>query len=334
MENLNRLMSQLQDMTVERITCRGLDVVNAKKATKVNGLLNDLGDVVIRPLAPVLQKLKDGAVLGGKTDDVKNIFDVAQWCYVHHLYQQAVTYLEEGVISFYCHRHGIDLKDSAKRGLVISAFNIKGQGIPSTKLRVDAKNLPLLRLMLIDKSLNDNQLVNSVNHLVDFRNDNNHCGFRPNHLSANNIEKTSGDLLQTVIEGIANVKIQIPSVPPRSKFFFNLSNHPSCEWGAKQLAEAEKYGQIVDTPFPESKPNDGQNDIERQASGIVNNIIALANGDDFVVHVMGEMTLTFSVVSKLKAAGVTCLASTTARKASMEGNVKTSIFEFVKFREY
>ena len=32
--------------------------------------------------------------------------------------------------------------------------------------------------------------------------------------------------------------------------FINFSNHPSANWGTEQINEAEKYGRIVDLPFP------------------------------------------------------------------------------------
>lgn len=30
----------------------------------------------------------------------------------------------------------------------------------------------------------------------------------------------------------------------------SFTNHPSFQWGERQLREAEKYGDIVDIPFP------------------------------------------------------------------------------------
>ena len=56
---------------------------------------------------------------------------------------------------------------------------------------------------------------------------------------------------------------------------------------------------------------------------------------EVTVHVMGEMTLTYRIVNKLKARGIRCLASTSDRVANDIGNgEKTSQFHFVEFREY
>jgi hypothetical protein len=52
------------------------------------------------------------------------------------------------------------------------------------------------------------------------------------------------------------------------------------------------------------------------------------------VHIMGELTFTYRMVTKLKNAGITCIASTTKRNVIEKDGAKVSRFEFVKFREY
>ncbi len=38
----------------------------------------------------------------------------------------------------------------------------------------------------------------------------------------------------------------------------NFTNHPSSQWGERQLREAEKYGDIVDVPFPAVDPEEDE----------------------------------------------------------------------------
>jgi hypothetical protein len=49
---------------------------------------------------------------------------------------------------------------------------------------------------------------------------------------------------------------------------------------------------------------------------------------------MGEMTFTFTLVKKLKQAGIPCLASTMERLVKEEDGKKIVEFKFVQFREY
>ena len=112
--------------------------------------------------------------------------------------------------------------------------------------------------------------------------------------------------------------------------FLNLSNHPSANWSEKQLAAAG--GNVVDMPFPQVDPDGDEAYIENLANEYLDKILKIGNIE--AVHVMGEMNLTFSLVTKLKAKGIKCVASTTKRETVEENGVKVSKFKFVKFRNY
>lgn len=104
--------------------------------------------------------------------------------------------------------------------------------------------------------------------------------------------------------------------------FINLTNHPSSGWSEEQLKAAQRYGEVVDISFPNIEPFFTSEDINELADEMVESIKLLDSHP--MVHVMGEMTFTYAVVSRLKAIGITCVASTTERLE----------FKFVQFREY
>lgn len=115
--------------------------------------------------------------------------------------------------------------------------------------------------------------------------------------------------------------------------FINLSNHPSEGWSKEQLAAAQKYGEVVDIHFPNIEPTFSTSMVNSLAEITVDTITAL--GKDIVVHIMGEMTFTYAVISRLKSMGITCLASTTERNTIIAPDgKKISEFKFVQFREY
>ena len=115
--------------------------------------------------------------------------------------------------------------------------------------------------------------------------------------------------------------------------FINLSNHPSEGWSDEQLAAAQQYGEVVDIHFPNIEPTFTKSMVNSLADVTVDTIMAL--GKDITVHIMGEMTFTYAVVSRLKALGITCLASTTERNTIIAPDgKKISEFKFVQFREY
>lgn len=114
--------------------------------------------------------------------------------------------------------------------------------------------------------------------------------------------------------------------------FINLSNHPSSEWSEEQLKAAKEYGEVIDLSFPNIEPYFTSEDVNELADITAEGIVEI--DDHAVVHIMGEMTYTYAVVSRLKAKGITCLASTTERNTFMMGGKKISEFKFVQFREY
>lgn len=117
--------------------------------------------------------------------------------------------------------------------------------------------------------------------------------------------------------------------------FYNISNHPSKYWPQHQLSVAHQMaGEVVDIPFPEVSPYDNSSDIDLKAKQFAQTIIdGLTEGD--VVHIMGEHTFMFSLVSFLLKNGVRCVASTTSREvAYSENGDKISQFHFVAFRDY
>ncbi len=117
--------------------------------------------------------------------------------------------------------------------------------------------------------------------------------------------------------------------------FINLSNHPSRLWGEEQLRQASLFGEIIDMPFPHVAPDADEEEIQALADEYVMKIMEMRYEDEVVVHVMGEMALTYAIVDRLKKKDIKCVASTTMRKVSEDANgQKISLFSFVRFREY
>lgn len=99
------------------------------------------------------------------------------------------------------------------------------------------------------------------------------------------------------------------------------------------MKAAQQYGEIVDISFPSIGPYFTSKGINELAETAVEGIRALDSNP--VVHIMGEMTFTYAVVSRLKALGIACVASTTERLVKMmPDGKKISEFKFVQFREY
>lgn len=115
----------------------------------------------------------------------------------------------------------------------------------------------------------------------------------------------------------------------------NLSNHPSHNWPANQLKTAlQQYETIHDIPFPQIDPHSTTEQVHQLAQQYCRDIIS-QHPPPITVHLMGELTFTHVLVTKLTAAGIPCIASTTERIIKFEQDgTKHSTFRFVRFRAY
>lgn len=127
----------------------------------------------------------------------------------------------------------------------------------------------------------------------------------------------------------------------------NLSNHPTAMWLPEQTEAAHRaYGEVFDLPFPVVPADANETDIQTIAQEYLKKVQTIAQeylnkvqtfspSAEAVVHIMGEMTLTYALVCLLKQAGYTCVASTSVREVyEEEPGKKTAVFRFVRFRKY
>lgn len=100
------------------------------------------------------------------------------------------------------------------------------------------------------------------------------------------------------------------------------------------METALQYGEVTDFPFPVVSPEMNTDDVHQLADNYIEKL-QRKFGDELTVHIMGEMTFTFAVVTRLKELGIRCVASTTERKTTYnDDGTKLSEFSFVRFREY
>lgn len=118
----------------------------------------------------------------------------------------------------------------------------------------------------------------------------------------------------------------------------NLTNHPVQYWENKQLQEAEKlYGTVTDLPFPFINPAADESEIKalaREYADICSELLEAQADENNAVHIMGEFLFCFFTVNELLNKGIQCISSATDRNTRENNGVKTSVFNFVRFREY
>lgn len=118
--------------------------------------------------------------------------------------------------------------------------------------------------------------------------------------------------------------------------FINCSNHPWEKWNIKQIEAAQKWGEIVDYPFPQIPASADSLYVEGLADAVAKDIIAKKPD---AVMCQGEHTFTYALVSRLQKAGILVVSASSERnvreRIKEDGSVEKSIiFKFVQFRQY
>lgn len=348
--NLRKGMNSLVKFTDYLSFCRGRDVVEAKDLMQIIEAFGNLEaeDVMIEPLKPILNLVMSEVAALGAPKSYENCLKVASWCYDHGLFQQAITFIVEGVISVIVGKYiGDDVNDKNLRGLVNSSLTpaasvISSKGTKSFEqcvdwgfVKGDRNIVRRLGQMFIDISLEDGLVCQYYDRVVKRRNDIDHGGFRKDPLEVKKLKEAFKFAIEAAEKIVSRLPDVLPTLPERSKLFLNISNHPSEKWGEQQLTAAKALGEVVDLPFPTVDQSASEEEIGKLADGMVTEIMTKWPDCDITAHIMGELTLTFALVRKLSAKGVMCVASTTERiVVDNPDGTKTSKFSFCQFRAF
>jgi CRISPR-associated Csx2 family protein len=178
--SLKRLSVLLPMFVKNMQTCRGTKIFENYEGSQISTILDTTSKVIVQPLDPILERLKDEMTAFSEPNNLMNGFKAVEWCIRNNLTQQAITLLQEMIISFACDEMKLDLRKIEHRNLISSCFNIYARKIEET----DWKNEAAVDKELTKKILNSSTSIKKLNKefcsLTDLRNDINHAGFTEN----------------------------------------------------------------------------------------------------------------------------------------------------------
>lgn len=321
--------------------CRGLSIYSGEDVVKLRESLEGVENRYLKALIPLLDNVSS-SVNGFESEKVENLLRASELCLKYGNYQASVTFMQEGMVSLFCERHGIPIQDDVNRGLVGKAITKKlyyfnqnsqryiGTGDPTSEQKIDE---------IFEDELLTGEFVNEYSNLTNVRNDMNHAGMRSvrTPLTVRRLQSNIERCMELVsgLYGTNTEGFGVVQKKPECSLFINLSNHPSSLWGEGQLAEAKKMGEIVDMEFPVVNPCATTMELDEMAQKLVDDIRKLAGENNITVHVMGEMSLTYKVVQRLISWGIRCVCSTTQRIVTEDADGrKVTEFHFEQFRDY
>ena len=190
--NLIRIRSfstSIVQLSEERILCRGAGIINGKSISQLIKSANQIEKMTIAPLKPVMDKIIASVNDNGDTV-IKRCINAARWCYGKQLYQQAITILQEGIVTFFCMRNGIDSENEDKRKLINTAFLIVNKNKKLASLDKNAAdNIRIVADIIRDDFFFNQELIQLFSSITDLRNDYNHSGFRDSPSNAGTMTK-------------------------------------------------------------------------------------------------------------------------------------------------
>lgn len=339
-KQLEKFINALKEVTNERLMCRGIGIIQSNNFKSLKKVADQMETTFIKPLTPIFHKVKESFEGFDTEENITNGYAAAKWCLHNGMYQQALTIFFENITTELCMKYGLDWKNEAERGIVNAALDTtKDSECHSWRLHEkvvrdkDKKAKAYSIIIQIHNHPLFEEFTGLRSTLQNLRNDYNHSGMRNNPMAS---QKLMGECENTInkLTQFNLTERWSPEDAVKGKFV-NISNHPSAIWGEAQLAAASEYGEVVDLSFPNVLPTATSEEVDTIASELFDTVCSYGSPDKVTVHIMGEMTLTFALVNRLKEAGYTCLASTTQRIVEVkETGEKITTFHFEQFRKY
>lgn len=339
---LRDLVNKLTTVSQSLTTIRGKEILRGEIFEELYKRTDGLDADLIAPLSPLIEKIKDSFGDFDTKSSVSNGFVAARWCYRMQLYQQSITILQETMKAYVAASHGHPSSQEYYTELAAKAFHITKGSIPEEKWQLgESDSTDRKKRAEVVRQYRDGSAVRELHPLYteigQLRNDFNHAGFRHNAVNGRDIPGRIEMLIRRTEEVLRCKQIAepLPTQSPGAPLLINLSNHPSAGWGARQREAAEMYGEIEDMDFPAIPPVAGEREITDLAEEYVARIAEKSETRDVTVHIMGEMTFCYAVITRLQPLGIPCIASTTRRQVTETADgVKEVRFDFETFRKY
>jgi CRISPR-associated DxTHG motif protein len=187
--NIRDLTKNIEKTVMDFQTCRGMNIIKAINISRFRENFNKVQTTFIEPLNPIIETIDASFNKFDEDYNIENGFHAAKWCFDNGLYQQAVTILQENVISFFCDKYDIPIDNERKREHIVKkALNDAKMSNIAAKMKQpeEDKNSELseVELKLLNQLKEDEllkEIAGDYSSLSSTRNDINHNGMRSSH---------------------------------------------------------------------------------------------------------------------------------------------------------
>lgn len=298
-------------------------------------------DIFIRPFPPLMKEIQQ-KINGFVRNDIHNGFTAVDWCLHHGLYQQAITMLQENIVTLVLSAESLDWGIEANRNAAGNAMKLASHKDKSYE--GDPAAEPLVR------RLTENSIVQIVasdlDALSNIRNDVNHGGYlteqnkkaRNTHRILYQFEK----IRESIRQKISGSKTDKKDIPAIEKSMFLLFSHEltieqqetaRTAFGVTSFHQPPEAVQAVWSQIPPDTT-----DLSPILQPVESWLEQHAQKGDLVL-IQGDFGATFLMVNHALSLGLIPVYATTQRQARdnilSDGRIETThVFQFKRFRVY
>lgn len=174
--SLKKLIRSLDEISNNIALCRGSEIFKYKYDSIIESIENMKQKArVPEPFFPLLDSIKN-KIQPLNSELINKLVALADWCLNHKLYQQAITLLQESLITLLLINENTDTSIKSNREAASSSYQIYSEKIPASNWKGAAvKNKKLTEKFLASTFLQ--KYSKAYNKLTAIRNDVNHGGF-------------------------------------------------------------------------------------------------------------------------------------------------------------
>lgn len=203
--NTKSLVNELQ-------LCQGKRLIEADTISKAQISIENISELDLpSPFKPILEKIEKSIKPFDNSNNVKNGIVAAKWCCDNGLFQQAITMLQESVVSMVCEVMNLDWHKKNKRKYVNNAFiiisnkDVNNSGnweLPEDEDFSDKDKKKIIKKIISIPLVND--LAESFSKLTAYRNKINHGTMLYNEGQFSNVDNVA-ETIKKMTEYIYNI---------------------------------------------------------------------------------------------------------------------------------
>lgn len=176
--------------------CQGRYLTDRGNLERLHENEADIPTDILQPFQPVLEKITQSVSEFRPENDARNMWEAADWCYNKKMYQQAVTFLQEGIISYVCDSFEWDVQDISCRNTVSGFLNLLKHGKESDYKEWLEENPSPYKSVLDGHKRLFEDYATPYSDLSQRRNAINHAFMNKNVASLSAVTKNIGEYIQ------------------------------------------------------------------------------------------------------------------------------------------